>query len=664
MKSIKTKLIISVGLLLAVACLGLGAVNYITSSNALTANVSEVLLKIAEEAAKVVEERMLKDLKSMEVAASTETIKDMGIAVKDKLALLGDQVKLHGFKSMGIAGKDGQAAFTDGSTADISGMDYFKKAMSGEMDISDLIVEEGGNSTTFTLAVPVKVNEEVVGVLAATRDGDELNNLVSDITFAASGYAFIINSVGEMIAHPNKEVMTNRVNYIKESEKDPSLKSLAEMLKQMTEGKSGTGEYLYTGIIKYSGFAPIEGTSWSIAVTAPKDEALSGLNVLKASGVIASLIFLLAAIVLVFIISNGITGGLTAVMKNLNLISAGDLSMDLPAHYLKKKDEIGSLAKSVKDMQESIQSMIKDIKESSKNIDDYSGTLSAVSQEIAASSENAANTVQEVAKGTALQAEELAAISNILNNFGEELNGIIQAIKDIDDNSRSINNAVVDTNNKISSITRSVSEVGSYFKEFNVKISGLGQDIGKINEITGLINRIADQTNLLALNAAIEAARAGEAGKGFAVVAEEIRKLAEQSKSSSESINKLISAISANTGIMLEDAGVMSNELNKQAQVIDTAMASYKEMIEVIKAIGPKIEAVNNWTDNINREKNTILEKIASISSIAREISASAQEIAASSQEMNASTEEVASAAQQLKGMTQRMTGQVDKFKL
>jgi methyl-accepting chemotaxis protein len=209
-----------------------------------------------------------------------------------------------------------------------------------------------------------------------------------------------------------------------------------------------------------------------------------------------------------------------------------------------------------------------------------------------------------------------------------------------------------------------VNNIGEFFKDFNTKILGLGQNVAQINEITDLINSITDQTNLLALNAAIEAARAGEAGKGFSVVAEEIRKLAEQSKSSMENINKLVMGISKSTGTMLKNAEVISGELDNQSQVINIATNSYDKMIEAVNAIGPKIEVVDTLTDNLNKEKDTIIGQITNVSSIAQEVSASAEEIAASSQQMNASTEEVASAAQSLSGMIQEMIKEVNRFKL
>jgi hypothetical protein len=103
----------------------------------------------------------------------------------------------------------------------------------------------------------------------------------------------------------------------------------------------------------------------------------------------------------------------------------------------------------------------------------------------------------------------------------------------------------------------------------------LGERAQKIGEILELINDIAGQTNLLALNAAIEAARAGEAGKGFAVVASEVRKLAERSVHSTDSIKVIITGVQdeTNATIMATEQGAL------QARQIGDMMTSTATML-------------------------------------------------------------------------------------
>jgi methyl-accepting chemotaxis protein len=104
----------------------------------------------------------------------------------------------------------------------------------------------------------------------------------------------------------------------------------------------------------------------------------------------------------------------------------------------------------------------------------------------------------------------------------------------------------------------------------------LGERAQKIGEILELINEIAAQTNLLALNAAIEAARAGEAGKGFAVVAAEVRKLAERSVDSTDSIGVIITGVQDET-----NATIMATEDGtRQAREVGDLMTSTATMLE------------------------------------------------------------------------------------
>jgi methyl-accepting chemotaxis protein len=104
----------------------------------------------------------------------------------------------------------------------------------------------------------------------------------------------------------------------------------------------------------------------------------------------------------------------------------------------------------------------------------------------------------------------------------------------------------------------------------------LGERAQKIGEMLELINEIAGQTNLLALNAAIEAARAGEAGKGFAVVAAEVRKLAERSVRSTDSIRDIIAGVQDET-----NATIMATEQGtRQAREVGELMASTASMLE------------------------------------------------------------------------------------
>ncbi|WP_032120495.1 methyl-accepting chemotaxis protein [Clostridium amazonitimonense] len=664
MKSIKEKLIVSLGLLIGIICIGLGGISFINSSKALTSNIGKTLPKIAEQSASNIQGRIQGQLNSLEVVSTIEGIKDTENSWENKKSILLGEVKRNNSVMMGVADKNGDTKYTNGQDINIKERVFFQKALSGESYISDPLVSKLDGSIAVVYAVPIKNSSEVVGVLIEIRDGNQLSNLSNEIKFGETGSGYMIKRDGITIAHSNKDLVMNMYNTIDEAKKDTKLQKLADIEAKMALGETGIGEYQYEGMHKYIGYAPVKGTEWSVGVVVAKDEVLSELNSLKLSVLVSSILFLLVGLIMVYIISEGISKGIKSTSKHLELLADGDLCKEVSPKYLKLKDEVGEMTNSMKIMQDSLRNMINGIKEVSSNINMQSENLSSVSEEIASSSQNVAEVINEIAKGTGSQSEDLINITEILDDFSYKLSQMVKEIQDLDSNARKIILMANNSSGEMDKLNQSVTNVGDLFKTFSGKVIGLGKDVNEINDITGIINNIAEKTSLLALNAAIEAARAGESGRGFSVVADEIRKLAEQSKASSEKISTLISGISKGADTIVEDSVGIDDELIRQVNIINNSISSFKEIIEEINEVIPKIETIKSSAEGIDRDKDDILVKVDGVSRVALEVSASSEEIAASSEEMNASTEEVAAASQELSSMTSKMLQEVNKFKI
>lgn len=664
MKSIKSKLLVFIGLLIGVISIGLGTISFINSTNALSSNLEKTLPKIAEQSAANIQGRIEGQLNALEIIAARNDIKDVEILFEEKMPILLEEVKRSGNIKMGIADKNGDVKYTDGKSANVKERPYFLTALSGKNNVSDPLVSKVDGSVVVVYAVPIKNNNEVVGVLISTGDSNRLSDLTNQIKFGETGNAFMIKKDGTTIAHSNKELVAKLYNAIEEAKKDSKLEPLANIEKMMAEGKMGMDQYEFDGVVKNIGYAPVKGTEWSLAVVISKTEVLSELDSLKKSMMISSILFLLIGFGLVYIIANSISKGIKSTSKHLDLLAKGNLCEEVSSKYLKSKDEVGVMTNSMKIMQNSLREMINRIKENSGSINMQSENLSAVAQEISSASLNVAEAINQVAEGTGSQSSDLISVTEILDKFSNKLSGMVSEIKIVDSNSREISSMANESSNEMNKLNQSVTKVSDSFKTFNGKIVGLGNDINEINEITNIINNIAGQTNLLALNAAIEAARAGEAGKGFSVVADEIRKLAEQSKVSSENISKLINEISKNTEVIVKDSVEMDDELINQVSIINSSITSFTKIIESVNEVIPKIETVKISAEDIDKDKNTIMDRVDGVSSVALEVSASSEEIAASSEEMNASTEEVVRAALVLSTMTSEMLDEVNKFKI
>ena len=184
-----------------------------------------------------------------------------------------------------------------------------------------------------------------------------------------------------------------------------------------------------------------------------------------------------------------------------------------------------------------------------------SAVLSEVSGELRMAAKNAAAVTHEQSSAVA---ETSATIEELATTAGS-----------IADNSRAVTQAAEHTGDTMRDMQEKVEAIAR-------RALSLGERAQRIGEIIDLLNDIAAQTNMLALNAAIEAARAGEAGKGFAVVATEVRKLAERSVQSTESIRVIITGVQDETNATI----MATEEGTRQAREVGDLMTSTVTMLE------------------------------------------------------------------------------------
>ena len=299
---------------------------------------------------------------------------------------------------------------------------------------------------------------------------------------------------------------------------------------------------------------------------------------------------------------------ITDLLGVINQVARGDLTLRGKV----TNDALGNVVDSINYMLDNFTKVLERVRKAATDVNASANAILLSADEMTA---GATQQDQEITNTSSAVEELTVSMKQVSNNAEASAEAARRAL----DAAEQGNRAVRDTLEGMQRIRASVQATAK-------KIKSLGDRSLEISEIINVINDITEQTNLLALNAAIEAARAGEAGRGFAVVADEVRKLAEHSRSATKDIAALIKAIQAETN----EAVVVMEEGTKEVEVgaglADQAGKALEAISSVVRQSAELVQEISLASKQQVRGTEGVANAMQIISNITRQTSQGARQ--------------------------------------
>ncbi|MFJ7841694.1 methyl-accepting chemotaxis protein [Lysinibacillus sphaericus] len=662
-KGIGGKLVIAIIALVFVTCGTLGFSTWMNSTKAVEEQVESNLIARAADVSKYIEEHFQLALVEVEAIAEQAVIRGMDFE-EQKTYLTKRMDDSKNYLGFGIITSDGVAHYLDNTTADLGDRDYIKQGFTGKTVMSEITISRVTGEPVILIVAPIDTVTGEKALLLARIDGYYLSNIVEDIQVGENGYALMLDAKGTVIGHKNHALVKEQVNAISAAEESGEITGESLAAKEMIRNTNGYFSFdTKEQGTSLMGYHTLD-NGWKMGVVALEDEMLAGLSQLKTNFIIMTIIVSILGMFISFAISKSVSKPLRHVLRISEGLSEGDFTQEIPAKYLKRIDEMGTMVRALDKMADNMRDMISQAGKEATAVNETSCELMGDVIAVTKHSEQIALAIGEVDRGaqsqTAMAEESASAMEQMalgIQNFAEVASTIATNTDFISEKISESNGAVQQSISRMDEIQRGTAI------ELDI-IHKLEQESKEIELISKMITDISDQTNLLALNASIEAARAGDAGKGFAVVAEEVRKLSEQTAGSAAQINILIDRVQAHTLEVVKAAENGEENVARGLVAIEAVGEGFEEIVQAVGEIAGQIEEMNASAEQMSANTEEVSASMEEMAATAHAASDYVAEVKNATAEQMNTVEAMNKQTVKMSDMANRLHGAIQKFKL
>lgn len=562
---------------------------------------------------------------------------------------------------------------------DLSGKEWYTACQGRKAKVNSIFsyitapyVDEETGEQIITVCQEVKYKDVVQGVVAMDIDASALADYVENIRLLNTGFVMLVDEQGNIVVDSESNTFADGTVADLEffAPLTEELDKLEEQKAQLEENEDPAADDI---VLQASYTMRAEGrdcaitamtdriTGWRLLGCISDQENQKNLININIGTLMAGVIGLIFGCVIAVLTALSFNREIKKLQNATHRVAGGDFFEKIK---VTRSDEFGVLETNFNGMMDDVSELIHAVEDKSNHILEVAGGISEVAGNTKTTIEQVTQAIDSVAQGAVKQAESTQEANTEVEHLKNSLDETKEYVSGMNGMTEKANEVSTEG---IESVKDLIEKSGKTAEKSKVSLEVMNEMVESIDKIFYISDTIADitsQTNLLSLNASIEAARAGEMGKGFAVVADEIRKLADESKESTDEIKKIITEITEKSKLV--ESTMQENEVlqTEQQEAINRTEEIFGEIMKQIEMLGSGMERINALNDTMSANKDLVVDKMGTIASVSEQSAAATEEVNASTEQVNVTMEEISEHTETLQAIAKDLMETINRFKL